>query len=154
MYVCTYVCMNQFPEAVENVLHTTLDQCSIILLNTTLIASSLPYVVRQATCGAGRSPVRASSMVLSTFRCRQTKPEINILFATFRILNYCGRSIWICRDQLRKSGTKIRYQNFNGIAWVFLILWVFGRYLAHTLHRPLKLKCIWRILNLCHSLLI
>ena len=89
------------------------------------IASSLPHVA----CGVGRRPARASSMVQHTFRCRQTKPEINILFAVCRVLNWCGRSICIFRDQLWKSGTRIRYQNFNGIVWV--ILWFFfGRFLA------------------------
>ena len=38
-----------------------------------------------AACGAGQWP--ASSMVQHTFRCRQTKPEINLLFAV------CGFSI-------------------------------------------------------------
>ena len=56
--------------------------------------------------------------VMGTFRCLQTKPEINILFAVCRVLNSCGRAICIFRDQLGKSGTRIRYQNFNGIAWV------------------------------------
>ena len=52
------------------------------------IENKLAAEGHKATCGAGRS------MVQHTFRCRQTKPEINILFAVCRVLNWFER-LWL-----------------------------------------------------------
>ena len=54
--------------------------------------------------------------------------QMDILFAICRVLNLYGRSICICRDQLGKFGTRIRYQNFYVIAWVlYFDFWaIFG----------------------------
>ena len=70
------------------------------------------YSELAAACGHMRRPARASSTVQHTFHCRQTIPEINILFAVFRVLNLCGRSIYIIagtnwENLVLESGTKI-----------------------------------------------
>ena len=66
-----------------------------ILHKTACIASSpigIAYVhisELAAACGRHAEGLREQALCYSTrtFRCRQTKPEINILFAVCRILN-------------------------------------------------------------------
>ena len=58
--------------------------------------------------------------------CRQTKPEINISFAVCRVLNKYAADLFVFAGiNWGKSGTRIRYQNFNtrtpiGIAFIHI----------------------------------
>ena len=86
---------------------------------------------------------------MSTFRCRQTKPEINILFCSLSGSQLMWQLYLYLLGPTWKIRYRIRCQNFYGIAWVLYFDFFFGRFLARILHRPLKLKCIriWRILT-------
>ena len=87
------------------------------------VASSLPHVADRQK--ARVRPARASSMVLGSFRCLQTKPETNILFAVCRVLDNTVADLFIFaaingENPVTESGPKILTVKLGSYTLIFL----------------------------------
>ena len=101
-------------------------------------SSNSLYSELASAFGRREMPARASSMVQHTFRCCQTKPEIDMLFAVCRVLKKCGRSICICRDQLGNVSPyfTIVYFTFSSPLWSLNPSRDFWNFIWGSLMRP------------------